>query len=51
VYFVLERKPFGKISLMQEGRAVFGDSSVKDLLANFNRLEGRAQLPAGWTAS
>ncbi|MET3119778.1 hypothetical protein AAKU64_004024 [Undibacterium sp. GrIS 1.8] len=50
VFFVLERKPFGKLSLMQEGRTVFSDSSVKDILANFNRLEGRAQLPAGWTA-
>ncbi len=50
VFFVLERKAFGKIGLMQEGRAVFPDSSLKDLLANFTRLEGKAQLPAGWIA-
>ena len=50
VFYVLERMPFGKVLLMQEGRAVSADSSVKDLLINFNRLEGKAQLPAGWMA-
>lgn len=48
VFYVLERMPFGKVLLQQEGKAVSADSSVKDLLANFNRLEGKAQLPAGW---
>lgn len=49
VFFVLERKPFGGIELMQEGRAVFASRTLKELLSDWVRLEGKATLPPGFT--
>lgn len=51
VFFVLERLPFGKLELMQEGRAVFAGTSVKELLSDWTRLEGKAELPHSYRAS
>ena len=48
VFFVLGRKPFGKIELKQEDRAYFASSTQKDLLADFNRLPGKTELPPGF---
>lgn len=50
LFYVLQRMPFGKVMLMQEGQAASSDTTVKELLINFGRLDGQAQLPAGWIA-
>jgi hypothetical protein len=50
VFFVLERKAFGRIELMQEGRAYFGTATQKELLANWTRLPGQAEMPSGFSA-
>jgi len=42
VFVVLERKPFGRICIQEEGRAYFGESQQKQFLANFTRI-GRAE--------
>lgn len=47
-FFVLERKGFGKLELMQEGRAYFASITQKDLLDQFIRLPGTAELPSGF---
>lgn len=51
VFFVLERKGFGRVELMQEGRAVFGTATQRELLANWTRLEGKAELPSSYRAA
>ena len=38
VFVVVERKPFGKLSIKQEDRFYFGYPNQKELLQNFNRL-------------
>jgi len=49
VFFVLERKPFGRLELMQEGGSVFARSTLKELLSHWIRLEGNATLPPGFS--
>lgn len=48
VFFVLERKGFGRVELMQEGSAVFASRTQKELLGNWKRLEGKAKLPSSF---
>ncbi len=42
VYVVLERKPFGGLTLKREDRHVYGNTTQRRLLANFSPLEGRS---------
>ena len=39
VWKVIERKPFGRLDLMREDRAVFGEIRLRDLLSTHTRLE------------
>lgn len=39
VFVVLERLPFGRVCIKEEGRAYFGESQQKQFLANFSRLD------------
>lgn len=48
VFFVLEHKAFGRIEIMQEGRANIGSITQKLLLENWNRLPGKTELPSGF---
>ncbi len=38
VWKVIDRKPFGKLDLMREDRAVFSEMKLRDLLANLTPL-------------
>ena len=38
VFVVTERKPFGQLVIHEEGRAYFGDTKQRVLLASFSRL-------------
>lgn len=38
VFVVLERKAFGVLEIKQENRACFGKTTLKELLANFERI-------------
>lgn len=38
VWKVIERKPFGKIDLLREDRAVIGEIRLRDLLSTHTRL-------------
>lgn len=38
VFVVRERKPFGVLVMQEEGRAYFGETRQRDLLASFERL-------------
>lgn len=38
VFVVIERKPFGVVEIKQEDRAYFGRTTLKGLLANFERM-------------
>lgn len=51
VFFVLERKGFGRVELMQEGRAVFANRTQKELVSDWTRLEGKAELPSSFHIS
>lgn len=39
VFIVIERLPFGRVCIKEEGRAYFGESQQKQFLANFTRLD------------
>jgi hypothetical protein len=47
-FFVLERKGFGRVELMQEGAPVFASRTQKELLESWTRLEGKAELPSSY---
>lgn len=52
VFYVLEKKPFGRIELAQEGHPVFSQTTMQELLsATWERLPGEAQLPPGYYSS
>ncbi len=38
VFVVTERKPFGLLVIQEEGRAYFGETRQRDLLAAFSQL-------------
>lgn len=40
VFFVAEKMPFGKLLIKQEGRAVTGETTQKELLRNAVKLDG-----------
>ena len=50
VFFVLTRKAFGQLEIMQEGRAIFCSTTQRSLLENWSRLPGKAELPSGFLA-
>jgi len=40
VFFIMEKIPFGRLLIKQEGRAVTGESTQKQLLQNAVKLDG-----------
>ena len=48
VFFVIEHKGFGRLEIMQEGRANFSQVTQKSLLENWHRLPRKTELPSGF---